>query len=130
MELHVYDVERDATDEQIWRGVSVQHLMPSAAGILGLGCTRLAAIQYGPTHESPDYLLTRVYARLGEKQQSDAMLQRCQEVKAANHKRPTKAEPDKARRSDQSSLPASPHHAEPDHDQMETWPPKTEQTLV
>ena len=66
------------------------------------------AIQYGPTQESPYYLLTRVYARLGEKQQSDAMLQRYQEVKAANHKRPAKVEPDKAGTGDQSSLPPSP----------------------
>ena len=55
------------------------------------------AIQYGPTQEAPYYLLTRVYARLGEKKQSDDMLQRYQEVKAANHKRPAKAQPDKAR---------------------------------
>ena len=71
------------------------------------------AIQYGPTQESPYYLLTRVYARLGQKRQSDEMLQRYQEVKATNHKRPARAEPDKARPGDQNPLPASPRNPEP-----------------
>ena len=64
------------------------------------------AIQYGPTQESPYYLLTRVYARLGQKTQSEDMLQRYQEVKAANHKRPVKSQPDAPGAADQSSLPA------------------------
>ncbi len=66
-------------------------------------------VQYGPTQESPYYLLTRVYARLGGKQQSAAMLQRRQEVKAANHRRPTRAEADRTRSRDRSAVP-SPHH--------------------
>ncbi len=70
------------------------------------------AIQYGPTQESPYYLLTRVYARLGQKQQSDAMLQRYKDVKAANHKRPTKAELQEGHRTDQSSSSASPQAPE------------------
>lgn len=61
------------------------------------------AIEFGPTLESPYYLLTRVYSRLGEKKESDDMLQRFQEVKAANLKRPVKAKVE-----EQSSYPGAP----------------------
>ena len=76
------------------------------------------AIRYGPTEETPYYLLTRVFSRLGEKKQSDDMLRQYQQVKATNRKRPTKTETRKPEfdisgTSHQSSSAASPHTPEP-----------------
>ncbi len=71
------------------------------------------AIEYGPTQEFPYYFLTRVYARLGLKQQSDDMLQRYKAVKAANRKRPTRSESDDAPMAYQNAFSGSSHTLEP-----------------
>ncbi len=71
------------------------------------------AIEYGPTQEFPYYFLTRVYARLGRKQESDEMLERYKAVKTANRKRPTRAASDDSPMAGQNTFSGSPHTPEP-----------------
>jgi predicted Zn-dependent protease len=46
-----------------------------------------AAIQDNPAYETPYYLLARAYARMGQKEESEAVLRRFLAVKQANKKR-------------------------------------------
>ncbi len=71
------------------------------------------AIEYGPKQEFSYYLLTRVYARLGQKQQSDEMLERYKAAKAANLERPTRVESDDSSMVGQDAFRHPQHTGEP-----------------
>ncbi len=71
------------------------------------------AIEYGPTQEFPYYFLTRVYARLGQKQQSDEMLERYKSVKEANRKRPARTGRDDLPIAGRTAFSGLPHRSEP-----------------
>ena len=70
------------------------------------------AIEYGPTQEFPYYFLTRVYARLGQKQQSDEMLERYKAVETASRKHPTQVGSDDSSMTGQNTFSGPSHTSE------------------
>ncbi len=66
------------------------------------------AVEYGPTLDSPYYLLTRVYSKLGRRRESDEMLHKYQEVNAASRNRPAGG-----RAIEQGSSPTKPKYIAP-----------------